>query len=212
MSTFLECWQHLLPASVRVIAGSIIAPSSEHLGLPSKGNMGSERTSEFYTGRLYAKEALGLFGVQFVDLQVGDDRRPVWPAGYIGSITHTRKASRGFCAAAVARDDEWRAIGIDAEFSGTVAPQAWPSILTEGELRQIKALPPNDRAREVTRRWCIKESTVKAAKLIFEPLALETIECEAGFRVLSHANSQLSNWRVKTATWDDLVCAAVVAS
>jgi 4'-phosphopantetheinyl transferase-like protein/4'-phosphopantetheinyl transferase superfamily protein len=210
-TTFLEVWRNLLPKNVKVGAGAITNPPLGVCSSLLKGDMSSDRISEFYSGRLFAKEALALFGFPGADLAVGYDRRPVWPAGYIGSITHTRKSTRGFCAAAVARAEEWSAIGIDAEFIGAITATDWPTILTGSELGQIKALPPNEREPEVTRRWCVKEAAVKAAQLRLEPLGVETTEHCAGWYGFSHAIARLKDWRVRTALWNGVVCAAVAA-
>ena len=210
ISTYREVWRQLLPAGVEVGAGAIVValpPSA--FSSPSSSDLGSDRITEFYSGRVYAREALALFGVHSADLAVGSDRRPIWPAGYIGSITHTRKSSRGFCAAAVARAEEWSAIGIDAEYAGGIAPAAWPAILTQSELTQIKSLPPNEREPEVTRRWCVKEAAVKAAHLPLDPLALETSEYESDCYILSGIMTRLDNCRVRTAFWNKIVCAAL---
>ena len=162
--TFTDIWRELLPEDINVGAGAIVAPPSTAPRSTPIVDLSLDRQSEFYSGRLYAKEALALFDVHGAYLAVAADRRPVWPAGYIGSITHTRRGSNGLCAAAVARADKWRAIGIDAEFIGTIAPRVWPSILTESELTQVIALRANERDAEVTRRWCVKESASKAAR------------------------------------------------
>lgn len=168
--TFLNVWQELLPTGVRVIAGPI-APAPA--GSSSLVDLSPDRRNEYFSGRLYASKALACFGVKKADLTAGDDRRPVWPAGYVGSITHTRHGVRGLCTAAVARIADWNAIGINSEFSEAIAPAIWPAILTTDELMQIKTLPPNERTTEVTRRWCAKEAAIKAMNLILEPLALE---------------------------------------
>ena len=169
--TFLDIWHELLPTSVRIIAGPITpAPA----GRSSLADLSPDRRNEYFTGRLYASKALACFGVENADLTAADDGRPVWPTGYVGSITHTRQGARGLCTAAVACTADWNAIGIDSEFSQAIAPAIWPAILTEDELKQIKTLPPNERTTEVTRRWCAKEAAIKAMNLILEPLALET--------------------------------------
>jgi 4'-phosphopantetheinyl transferase EntD len=59
----------------------------------------SARRCEFALGRRCAREALAILGGPLVAIPVGRFRDPMWPFGYVGSITHCR----GFCAAAAAR-------------------------------------------------------------------------------------------------------------
>ncbi|MEO3775449.1 4'-phosphopantetheinyl transferase superfamily protein [Micromonospora sp. B11E3] len=69
------------------------------------------RRRDFTAGRVCARRALARLGVPEVAVPSAPDRAPVWPAGLVGTITHTR----GYCAAAVARADEVRSVGMDAE-------------------------------------------------------------------------------------------------
>jgi 4'-phosphopantetheinyl transferase EntD len=69
------------------------------------------RMAEFAAGRAMARRALGELGVTPAPIPVGPGRRPVWPAGVTGSITHCP----GLVAAAVARLSDLAALGIDAE-------------------------------------------------------------------------------------------------
>jgi enterobactin synthetase component D len=50
-------------------------------------------------------------GASVFEVGVGPHREPVWPYGYVGSITH----SASFAFAAVARRGELQSIGIDSE-------------------------------------------------------------------------------------------------
>jgi len=70
-----------------------------------------KRRREFATVRACARQALGLLGVAPVALLPGKGRAPRWPEGVVGSMTHCR----GYRGAAVARADELKSIGIDAE-------------------------------------------------------------------------------------------------
>ncbi|GAA2642658.1 4'-phosphopantetheinyl transferase [Dactylosporangium fulvum] len=69
------------------------------------------RRREFTAGRVCARRALRRLGIDGHSLPASDSRAPIWPPGTTGSITHTA----GYCAAAVARDPDVRAVGIDAE-------------------------------------------------------------------------------------------------
>jgi 4'-phosphopantetheinyl transferase EntD len=69
------------------------------------------RRRDFTAGRVCARRALAGLGITGRAVPAAADRAPVWPAGTVGSITHTS----GYCAAAVARSVEVRSLGIDAE-------------------------------------------------------------------------------------------------
>ncbi|GAA3663882.1 4'-phosphopantetheinyl transferase family protein [Microbacterium marinilacus] len=102
----------LLPAGVTlsVLGEPLTDPASvAEAGLVS--GMATARLRDFATGRRCAHNALRLHGVDapWVGRQPGG--APMWPAGFVGSITHCD----GVYAAAVARAREYRALGIDAE-------------------------------------------------------------------------------------------------
>lgn len=103
----------LLPSSVAVavataadFAGEL--HPAEHACLPASAV--ESRRREFTAGRVCARRALGTLGLPETPVTTRD-RAPVWPDGTIGSITHTD----GYCAAVVARRQDVRALGVDAE-------------------------------------------------------------------------------------------------
>lgn len=71
-----------------------------------------QRKAEYVAGRVCATRAAGLLLGTFAG-QVGGSGHgpPDWPAGLVGSITHTDR----FASAALARQSEVRGVGIDAE-------------------------------------------------------------------------------------------------
>lgn len=117
------------------------------------------RRAEFTTARACARRALGQLGAPAGAIPAGGAGEPHWPAGYLGSITHCR----GYRASAVARSQDARALGIDAE----------PDLpLPRGVLRRI-ALPAelldvNERragsyaANRDCLLFCAKEAALKA--------------------------------------------------
>lgn len=70
----------------------------------------ARRQQEFNEGRDVAAAALAEQNC-FEPVAAASDRSPVWPTGFVGSISH----SDNFCWAAVGRSDEFRSIGIDTE-------------------------------------------------------------------------------------------------
>ncbi len=78
------------------------------------------RRSEFAAGRASARHALSKLGGPAVALPVGPGRAPVWPEGFVGSITHTDD----FCAAVLALQLWLRSkrLGLDAESAEPLTP------------------------------------------------------------------------------------------
>jgi len=71
-----------------------------------------KRRKEFALGRACASAALALLGAPSVSPVLrAENGSPLWPAGYVGSITHCD----GLAAAAVAEATELQSIGIDVE-------------------------------------------------------------------------------------------------
>ena len=69
-------------------------------------------------------------------LLVAPDRGPVWPAGLVGAITHTK----GLCAVAVARTADHPRLGLDVEVTEPLKQKLWPQILTVSERARLEGL------------------------------------------------------------------------
>jgi 4'-phosphopantetheinyl transferase EntD len=117
----------------------------------------AKRAHEFAAGRHCAHLALERLGVPPAPLCAAPDRRPLWPAGVVGSITHTH----GFCAAAAARTDLLVALGIDTEIADAVSAELKPSICTPGELAWLDTLPLAEQGSAATLIFCAKEAFYK---------------------------------------------------
>jgi len=74
-------------------------------------NAVSKRQKEFQAGRNCARQALAQLGIKNHPVLSGPRREPIWPEGIVGSITHCKD----FCAVALSKKPEHKAIGIDAE-------------------------------------------------------------------------------------------------
>jgi 4'-phosphopantetheinyl transferase EntD len=81
--------------------------------------------------RTCARRALAGLGIAETAIPRGPKGQPIWPAGVVGSITHTT----GYYAAAVAHAAKIRSIGVDAEVHGE---------LPDGVLRHIAFGPELD--------------------------------------------------------------------
>jgi 4'-phosphopantetheinyl transferase EntD len=117
-----------------------------------------KRRRDCAAGRYCARRALAGLGIAEEPLLIGADRQPLWPAGVVGSITHTG----GFCAAVVAHAAALRGIGIDTEIVGRVTAPLWPSICVPEEIARLKSLPRELRARTATVIFSAKEAFYKA--------------------------------------------------
>jgi 4'-phosphopantetheinyl transferase EntD len=70
------------------------------------------RRRELAAGRACARRALAALGVAAPPALLADDQRvPRWPAGVVGSISHTR----AWCGAVVAEAARYRGVGLDGE-------------------------------------------------------------------------------------------------
>jgi 4'-phosphopantetheinyl transferase EntD len=86
--------------------------------LSTTSNMSAKRLREFSAGRSCARKALAHLGHAEVALPVGPGRAPLWPAGLIGSISHTAEIA----IAVVARQAQLRSLGIDVESADALEP------------------------------------------------------------------------------------------
>jgi enterobactin synthetase component D len=129
--------------SVRVCAR---ATTDLHVGPDAFGTEGLRtdrwspaRVRQFLAGRRCAARALADAGASVLEVAVGPHREPVWPHGYVGSITHTAS----FAFAAAGRRGEVSSIGIDSEV-----------VLDHGSLAAVASLTfrPSELARVAGRR------------------------------------------------------------
>lgn len=116
-----------------------------------------KRVAEFAAGRECARLAMSALGVGAQAIPAQPDRRPRWPEGLLGSITHCA----GFAAAAVARTGGLRSVGIDAEVVGALEQALWPRILGEGERRWLEEQPVAERPKWATVFFSAKEAWYK---------------------------------------------------
>ena len=118
---------------------------------------GDKRKRDFRAGRHCAKAALAaLGGPADAVIGVGERRQPLWPAGYCGSISHTR----GHCVAVAGRREEFRAMGIDIEQATPLKEDVLHMICTPAEREALSRLDePLAWAKVV---FSIKEAIYKA--------------------------------------------------
>jgi 4'-phosphopantetheinyl transferase EntD len=144
-------WAGLLPDDVEVAWGDPREGTPDLL--PEEAALLAravpKRRQELAYGRDLARLLLRRFGIERFALLSGADREPLWPAGIVGSITHTE----GACAVAVARAEPYAGIGIDVE----------PDEPLEANLG-VAILRPDERARLREGRFL---DAAVAARLVF---------------------------------------------
>lgn len=141
------------------LAGGVLeAPDGTRLALPrDQSGAVPKRQAEYLAGRWCAGVALRAFGAG-EHVPALPDRSPGWPAGYVGSITH----AAGCAIAVVARDRDYRALGVDLEalVDDATAEQLAAMILRPAEWARQPAGWP--RARMLTVAFSAKEALYKA--------------------------------------------------
>jgi len=139
----------MLPAGVVGSAGAVDGPVTplRPAELPATVRMSPRRLREFTAGRAHARAALGQLGLRAPEVAVLPDRSPLWPAGFVGSISHAGPLALAVAAPATAL----QAIGIDLEPAVPLDAELVPRVCRPEELGQLATSP----------------APLKLAKLIF---------------------------------------------
>lgn len=123
------------------------------------GKAVGKRRQEFATGRACAHGALSELGVPTTPIASGPHGEPQWPAGVVGSITHTE----GYCASAVAWASEVLTVGIDAEPNKPLRRGVLEVIGQPEELSRLRAQIPQASGVHLDRLlFSVKEAVFKA--------------------------------------------------
>lgn len=120
---------------------------------PSLATARDRRLAEFLAGRLLARTAMAALGAATGPVDIGPDRRPLFPDGLSGSISH----ARGFVACLVTRGAD-PGVDIEACLSGNALEAVTQTVLTETDKRLLGPMHPAD----VTAVFSAKETLFKA--------------------------------------------------
>jgi 4'-phosphopantetheinyl transferase EntD len=115
------------------------------------------RVREFAAGRLCARAGIAALGLEPAPLLSRQDRAPRWPAGIVGSITHTH----GYCIAAVGLEAQFEAIGLDAECTGRVDHSLRPLTMRAEEISRLEGLGEVERQQMTAVIFSAKEAFYK---------------------------------------------------
>ncbi|MGB5375399.1 MAG: 4'-phosphopantetheinyl transferase superfamily protein [Polyangiales bacterium] len=134
------------------------------------------RVEQFTAGRVCSRIALGRLGVATTKpILRGEDRAPIWPPGFIGSISHTDT----WCAAAVARTEDIRSLGIDLESSTPLKEALLKRVCTPKERDWLHQLPAPGVTGKIV--FSAKEAVYKCQyPLSNEFLGFHAVEIELG--------------------------------
>ena len=118
-------------------------PVADHPLLPEEApavaRAVAKRRRQFASGRHAARAALGRLAGLAPPIPRDAGGRPVWPAGFVGSISHTETL-----AAAAVSAGTVRGLGIDVEDSGRLAsgrPRLLEKLFTPAERARVRADP-----------------------------------------------------------------------
>ncbi len=134
------------------------------------------RIEQFTAGRACSRIALGRLGVaSTTPIPRGEDRAPVWPPGFVGSISHTDT----WCAAAVARAADVRSIGIDLEPATPLQEALWRRVCTPKERDWLHELSAPGLTGKIL--FSAKEAVYKCQYTITQQfLGFHAVEIELG--------------------------------
>lgn len=146
-------------------------------------NSVAKRQAEFLAGRVCAQAMLAFCGV-VAAVGTGTQREPLWPTGFIGSITHSGR----YAAAVACRGERLAGIGIDIESENEDALSSMREIVVSPrELGYLDAHPGDWRIDTLlTLVFSAKESFFKAAfpqvKAYFDFSALQVFDIDTRSR------------------------------
>ncbi len=118
----------------------------------------TKRKAEFLAGRLCATLALRSHGLTTSSIPRKPDRSPLWPIGFVGSITHVD----GYAAAVVARANQYAILGLDLELIIPADQAVSIGSLVLGPTEQTLQPCHLDFQTFLTLAFCAKEALYKA--------------------------------------------------
>ena len=126
----------LASALSAILPGGVAAHATAYRsagGGSGGGGTGSARQAEFAAGRVCARAALTAVGAPGAPPGRDSDGLPLWPAGFLGSISH----SKGLACAVAANSADFRALGLDVERTNRLSAGAMRRILHDSEQERV---------------------------------------------------------------------------
>jgi 4'-phosphopantetheinyl transferase EntD len=142
------------------VDGTLWPEETDHIAKAVEG-----RRAEFTAGRVLARRALATLDGPDCAIPPGSRNMPVWPAGYVGSISH----AHGFVAVAAARRTDLLSIGIDVENALRFRPELEKKIVSAEEItRNFGGLASDARQMALAIMFSAKEAFYKCQYPITE--------------------------------------------
>jgi len=179
--------RQLFPVPVSI---AVAAPAMYDLPLlPGENQIismaGRNRQREFAAGRASARQALSAWGQQPVPLLRTASGAPHWPAGFVGSISH----SGNMCVAVAAPSQLALAIGIDVEQASPLRRELNQLIFNNEELAHLENLSATAPAPLLTKiGFTAKEAFYKAYNTIVDGY-IDFLDIEVSINALHSGSS-----------------------
>ncbi|MFD3656736.1 4'-phosphopantetheinyl transferase [Streptomyces sp. NPDC058620] len=93
----------------------------------------AKRRHEFAAARACARRAMAALGLPPAPVLRGHRGMPLWPTGFVGSMTHCD----GYRAAALARAEDLRGLGVDAEPNAPLPSGIWEIVSLPSERERL---------------------------------------------------------------------------
>lgn len=116
-----------------------------------------KRLKDFSTGRYCARIALAAIGHENAEILIADDKQPIWPTGYVGSISHSAKLA----GAVAGKASRIKSIGLDIETIGKIKPEMWRLLYTDSETEFLNSFTGEELAYYTTLLFSFKEAFYK---------------------------------------------------
>jgi 4'-phosphopantetheinyl transferase EntD len=184
MTGLNELLKSMLPGDVAFAAGAIAHAGVDLFDVESAAVAGAvaKRRREFGAGRAYARAALAALACPPQPIPVGTDRRPIWPSGFIGSISHCEH----LCVAIAGRSEAYAGLGIDIEDDRPVEEGMRAIICRPDEMQRAAAARLSSDGAKLF--FVVKEAVFKAyypatgAFLDFHEVSVELDERSYAFK------------------------------
>lgn len=144
-----------------------------------------KRRAEYLVSRYGLQQALATFGVERFLLGNATDRAPLWPAGIVGSLSHSHQQ-----VCALVTHDQEMLLGVDCEqiMSISAANEIQNMVINQQE-RELLAQIPIAFNVALTVVFSLKESLYKALyprlKQWMDFSAVEVVQCSSDLQYLS---------------------------
>lgn len=129
-------WEGLLPTQVitRTLEIDDYTKQLTPAELTSISKASDRRKFEFSTSRMAIRQLLKQEGHTSSGVISCPEGAPVWPADWVGSISH----SRGICTVVLARNSYYSELGIDIENRNRLNQRIWRKIALAEEINEIE--------------------------------------------------------------------------